>query len=136
MQLMSIPLRKNTKRYRKNMYDKKKKTPLQKEKAKFRDSAVWKNFRQQLKKDRKVDFVTGKPLYAGFQCHHADLNPEHYKNLIPDNYFLLSRTSHEVVHWLHRYKNWEDLLARLAIILRKMDELNPPPPDPQQKLFD
>ena len=76
-------------------------------------------------------------MVFGMALHnHADLNPEHYKNLTPDNYFLLSRTSHEVVHWLHHYKNWEDVLSRLAIILRKMDELNPPPPDPQQKLFD
>lgn len=132
-----MPLRKNTRLYRKKMeYPNKPKTRTQKEKAKFRNTKEWKDFRQRLKKERKVDFVTGNPLYAGFQLHHADLNPDHYRNLIPDNYYTLSRTSHEVVHWLHRYPNWEDLLTRLAIILRKMDELNPPPPDPQQKLFD
>lgn len=130
-----IPLRKNTKRYRKNMYGNKKElTKEQKEKAKFRQTAAWKSFRQQLKKDRKVDFVTGKPLRAGFQVHHCDLNPEHYKNLDPNNYILFNRTFHEVVHEIYRY-NWQDVLARLAIVFRKMDELNPPPSDPQQKLF-
>ncbi len=116
-------------------YQNKEKTLLQKEKAKFRDSAVWKNFRNLLKKERKVDFVTGKPLRAGFQLHHCDLNPEHYKNLNPDNFVTLSRFSHSWVHKIYRY-NWEEVLARLAMVFRKMDELNPPPPDPQQKLFD
>lgn len=115
-------------------YKSKKQTPQQKEKAKFRQTAAWKSFRQQLKKDRKVDFVTGKPLRAGFQVHHCDLNPEHYKNLDPDNYILFNRTFHKVVHEIYRY-NWQDVLERLAIVFRKMDELNPPPSDPQQKLF-
>lgn len=93
-------------------------------KRKFRASSVWKSFRTKLKKERKVDFITGKPLYAGFQVHHCDLNPEHYSNLNPDNFVLLNRTFHEVIHEIYRY-DWEEVLARLAIVFRKMDELNP-----------
>lgn len=133
---MLIPLRKNTRLYRNKMYYRNKTpTPLQKEKTKFRQTAAWKNFRQQLKKERKVDFITGKPLYSGFQVHHCDLNPEHYKNLTPDNFVTLNKMFHEIIHEIYRY-DWQDVLARLAIVFRKMDELNPPPPDPQQKLFD
>ena len=137
MQLTLIPPRKNTKRYKKNMYGNKKElTKERKEKAKFRQTAVWKNFRNMLKKQRKVDFLTGKPLRAGFQVHHCDLNPEHYKNLDPDAFYTLSRYSHQYIHWLFRYQDWRDILARTAIVLRKMEEMNPLPPDPQQKLFD
>ena len=120
-----IPLRKNTKRYRKNMYGNKKElTKEQKEKAKFRQTAVWKNFRNMLKKQRKVDFLTGKPLRAGFQVHHCDLNPEHYKNLDPDDFYTLSRSSHEYIHWGFRYPDWEFLLLRTAHVWLQMDKLN------------
>lgn len=77
-----------------------------------------------MKKIRKVDFVTGKPLRSGFQVHHCDLNPDHYTDLNPDNYILLNRTFHQVIHEIYRY-DWEDVLTRLAIVFRKMDELNP-----------
>lgn len=113
------------KHYKKRMkYRTKELTDEQKAKRKFRDSAVWKKFRIRLKKERKVDFITGKPLYSGFQVHHCDLNPEHYKDLIPDNYITLNRTFHRVIHEIYRY-DWQDVLARLAIVFRKMDELNP-----------
>ena len=107
------------------MYGNKKElTKEQKEKAKFRQTAVWKNFRNMLKKQRKVDFLTGKPLRAGFQVHHCDLNPEHYKNLDPDDFYTLSRSSHEYIHWGFRYPDWEFLLLRTAHVWLQMDKLN------------
>lgn len=105
-------------------YKNNKLTEEQKMKRKFRDSSVWKKFRASMKKIRKVDFVTGKPLRSGFQVHHCDLNPEHYSNLNPDNYITLSRTSHELVHWGFRYNDWEFLLIRLAHVWLKMDKIN------------
>lgn len=107
------------------MYGNKKElTKEQKEKAKFRQTAVWKNFRNMLKKQRKVDFLTEKPLRAGFQVHHCDLNPEHYKNLDPDDFYTLSRSSHEYIHWGFRYPDWEFLLLRTAHVWLQMDKLN------------
>lgn len=114
-------------------------TKSSKEKAKFRSTSTWKLFRQKLKKERKVDFVSQKPLRAGFSVHHCDLDPEHYDKLCPDNFFTLNIMFHRIVHEIYRYKDWESILARLAIVFRKMDELNNPNGDTtknsQQELF-
>lgn len=106
-------------------YKNKTQTPEQKAKIKFRATAAWKKFRAFLKKLRKVDFVTGKKLYSGFQVHHCDLHPENYSNIgNPDNFITVNRQTHGIIHEIYRY-DWEDYLARLAIVFRKMDELTP-----------
>ena len=40
-------------------------TKASKEKAKFRATSVWKKFRELLKKERKVDFITKKTIKKG-----------------------------------------------------------------------
>ena len=126
MPLMSMPLRKNTRNYKKYMvYKNKTQTAEQKAKIKFRSSAAWKKFRAYLKKERTVDFITGKKLYSGFQVHHCDLHFENYSNIgNQDNFITVNRRSHEIIHEIYRY-DWEEYLSRLAIVFRKMDELNP-----------
>lgn len=104
---------------------KSKQTAESKAKAKFRRTAKWKNFRKMLKKKRKVDFVTQKPLLKGFQVHHANMQLGMYNVLDEDEYYTLSKTSHEVVHWLFRYTDWRDMLNRLYTILEHMERVNP-----------
>lgn len=99
-------------------------TKESKEKAKFRQTAVWKKFRQLLRKKRKVDFITGKPLYKGFQLHHLDMHLDNYKDLNEDNYLTLNKSSHELLHWGFRYNDWEFLLIRIAHAWLEMDRLN------------
>lgn len=96
-----------------------------KDKAKFRQTSKWKKFRAFMKKkaDGK-DFVTQMPLRAGWQLHHGDMSEEHYQNLEAENFFCLSKTSHEMVHWLFRYTDWRGMLERLYVILEKMETLN------------
>lgn len=103
---------------------KKKQSADSKEKAKFRQTSVWKDFRNLLKKERKVDFITGKPLLKGYQLHHADMNLGNYKNLNPEHFFCLGRTNHQIIHHLWRYPNWRECLERIAYILELMDKLN------------
>lgn len=95
------------------------------EKRKFRQTSVWKNFRCYMKKKSKKDFVTQKPLTKAFQLHHCDMHIENYKKLDEENFYTLNNFTHDVVHWLFRYKDWRGLLERLAVILEKMEELNP-----------
>lgn len=96
---------------------------LAKEKAKFRATSVWKKFRQLLKAERKVDFITKKPLRKGFQVHHCDLNENHYKDLNPLNFITVNKNSHKIIHEIYRY-DWKMILENLRIVFEKMDELN------------
>lgn len=106
------------------MYHKEEMTPASKEKAKFRRTAKWKSFRIKMKNKYKKDFITDKPLLKGFQVHHCDMKLENYKNLKEENFYCLNKSSHEIVHFLFRYKNWRDILKRLKIVLEKMEKLN------------
>lgn len=100
-------------------------TSSQKMKTTFRSSAKWKKFRSWIKKERRVDAVTGKPLLKGFNVHHCDLNEQHYTDISnPDNFECLNRTSHKVIHWLYRYSNWRDVLFNIGRILEKMEKIN------------
>ena len=76
-------------------------TKASKEKAKFRATSVWKKFRELLKKERKVDFITKKPLRKGFQVHHCDLNENHYKDLNPLNFITVNKNSHKIIHEIY-----------------------------------
>ena len=78
-------------------------TKASKEKAKFRATSVWKKFRELLKKERKVDFITKKPLRKVFQVHHCDLNENHYKDLNPLNFITVNKNSHKIIHEIYRY---------------------------------
>lgn len=98
-------------------------TKTSKEKAKFRATSVWKKFRDLLKKECKVDFITKKPLRKGFQVHHCDLNENHYKDLNPLNFITVNKNSHKIIHEIYRY-DWKMILDNLRIVFEKMDELN------------
>lgn len=106
------------------MFRKEEISPASKEKAKFRRSSTWKKFRQKMKAKFKKDFITGRPLLKGFQVHHCDMSLENYKNLKEENFYCLNKTSHEIVHFLFRYKEWREILKRLKVILEKMEKLN------------
>lgn len=96
-----------------------------KAKNKFRQTSKWKKFRASIKKARKVDFVTNRPLLKGWQLHHANMQLGMYTNLNPENFYALNKTSHELIHFLFRYADWRELLERVRIILEKMEQLNP-----------
>ena len=97
----------------------------QNKKSKFRSTSIWKSFRKSMKDKRKNDAVTGRPLLKGWNLHHCDLNETHYEDISnEDNFECLNKTSHEVVHWLFRYKNWREILKNIETLLEKMEKLN------------
>lgn len=75
-------------------------------KTKFRNTKQWKEFRLKLKRERKIDYITQKPLRKGFNCHHKDMNPANYENLNPENFEVLNKNTHKIVHEIFRYKDW------------------------------
>lgn len=97
----------------------------QKNKRNFRASSKWKDFRKKIKEKQKVDFITGKPLYAGFNLHHLDLDEKHYEDISnEDNFVCLNRKSHDLVHFLFRYKEWRKLLKNIETLLERMEKIN------------
>lgn len=91
-------------------------------KRNFRATSKWKNWRKYLKTKRKVDEITGKPLYKGFQCHHLDMRIDNYTDLREDKFVVLNKTTHDVVHFLFRYSNWREILEKLYNILERMEK--------------
>lgn len=98
------------------------------EKNKFRTHKVWIEFRKSLKKERKIDFITGKPLSKTWNCHHCDFHEENYENLDPENFECLNNLSHDVVHYCFgvpgKLKPWRLYVMRLITVLKKMERLN------------
>ena len=69
-----------------------------KEKDLFRTTSVWKEFRNRLKAERKVDVLTGRKLTKTWNCHHERFDPALYLDL-DERYFLcLNNQMHDVVH--------------------------------------
>lgn len=112
----------------------KNKTEESKYKSKIRARVSWKNFRERLKKERKIDALTQKPLNKGYECHHCDLNVAHYEIFTDENFELLNTKSHDVVHFLYGYYVKDAaILDRLKAILDKMVALNVEPTEKTEK---
>ena len=101
----------------------------QKDKNKFRRSKKWTDFRKKLRKERKVDALTGKALTPRANLHHMDLDEDHYTNLTnEDNFLFLNTQSHEIIHFFYGHgknrKDWRALIAKLVELLELHDKIN------------
>lgn len=95
----------------------------QQEKSKFRETTVWKDFRNPFKGE--VDPITLKKLPKRFNLHHMCLNPSEYIILKKDRFVPLNGTTHDIVHYLYGYyRKDKDVLKRLKRILDCMVEIN------------
>jgi hypothetical protein len=80
-----------------------------KDKAKFRKTKEWIDFRNKMIGEKKCCEVCGNNLRL--QCHHIYLNdaPEEYSNLTPERFAILCHSCHNYFHklsrTLHRKKN-------------------------------
>ena len=95
-------------------------------KAKLRATKEWKTFRTKVsEKQGKKDFITGKPLRKGYNCHHLDMSAENYDKLVEENFIAVNKQTHDALHFLFRYyKNDKDILEKFKEVLDKMVELN------------
>lgn len=94
-------------------------------KKNFRATKPWKEFRQQIRQERKFDELTGSRLTKGYELHHLDLNEEHYKDLEPDHFSALNPKSHEVLHFCYDQQMKDpDFLLRLSELIKKMAKIN------------
>lgn len=97
----------------------------ERKKRSFRQTKTWKSFRHEIISRDKKDCITGKKLLKGCECHHIDLDPDHYRNLDPDNFIALNKQTHKFLHWLYGYyKTDKNIIVRLAQVLERMYDLN------------
>ena len=95
-------------------------------KAKLRATKEWKAFRLKIaEKQNKKDFITGKPLRKGYNCHHLDMSAVNYDKLDEENFIALNKQTHEALHFLFRYYQKDpNILDKFREVLDKMVELN------------
>lgn len=97
-------------------------------KDKVRKSKEWKEFRENLIDEQKTDPITGKKLARGCNCHHLDLDINHYDQFNNERQVMLNRQSHEVVHFFYgderHKKDWRAMVEGLIEVLERMDKYN------------
>lgn len=93
------------------------------EKALFRSTSVWTDFRKDCYTG--IDALTLKKLPKRWENHHMDLSPEHYTILNKKHFRCLANKSHTIVHILYDiYRKDKDVLKRLKKILDDMIKIN------------
>lgn len=92
----------------------------------LRRSRRWKEHRKRIASIQGGrDIITGKPLRKGCQCHHLNLDKEHYTDLNDGDFICINRSTHEMIHWLWRYwKTDHGIISRLEDVMEKMDIIN------------
>lgn len=97
-----------------------------KDKAHFRESQKWKDFRKALIERDKIDYITKSKLNARANCHHLDMSSENYEDLShPENFVMLNKRTHTMLHMLFTYyKKDPEILDRIKYLLDRMVELN------------
>jgi len=92
-------------------------------KSKFRTTSKWKNWRKYIAKlQNNKDYITGRPLTKGYQCHHLDESAENYKKLDAKNFICVNRTTHKMIHWAERY-DYNLIVTNLLEVLQRMEVL-------------
>lgn len=112
---------------RSNPTKKPKKKSVQTEKKKFRATKEWQKFRKYMKSyDHNRDYITGKPLRAGYNLHHLNLDENAYCDISdPEHFISLNKKTHDCLHYFWTYYHSDKrVLDRLEEILEKMEELN------------
>lgn len=93
----------------------------------FRKSETWMNFRQSKYDEQNgLDYITGKPLEANWNCHHLCLDHNKYTDISNRNNFIaINKNTHNRIHQLF-IQNWKmlKLTEKEIEVLNRMEELN------------
>lgn len=95
----------------------------QQEKSKFRETTVWKEFRNLFKGSK--DPITLKKLPKRYNLHHMCLDAKEYTNLKKDRFIPLGSQCHDFLHWCYGYyRKDKNFIKRLKRELDRMVEIN------------
>lgn len=106
-------------------------------KKQVRASAEWARLRNAVYDAQDgFDYITGRPLRAGFNVHHACLDWHEYDNFNAHHFYALNKTTHDGVHAFYTAatagtkssadarQHVDELLSNLRIVLMDMVEEN------------
>lgn len=99
---------------------------MRKEHNDFRSSKEWKDHRKHIAdmQDSR-DVVTDKRLLKGYQCHHMNLDKDHYTDLNDEDFICVNKNTHRFIHWLWTYyKKDPDIIKRIEGVMNTMSLIN------------
>lgn len=100
-------------------------TESQKKKRKIRSGKKWqlKKLSEKKRADNK-DEVTLKPLRAGWQLHHMNLDENKYEDMTK-SFLCLNNLTHKMIHWLYTYyRTDKQIIDRLKKAMEIMEREN------------
>lgn len=81
-----------------------------------------------MKRNQKIDPITGSRLTPRAVCHHLDLNAENYEKVSEDRQIMLNSQSHDLLHYVYgdgnRRYNWRKRILNLIALCKRMDKFN------------
>lgn len=92
-----------------------------KDKTKFRQTTLWKNWRKKLIQERGCYCECCGKKTKNLQCHHKDESVENYQILEPERFSLLCSQCHKCVESLAQIKpeNWYKIRRKEWVELYK-----------------
>lgn len=94
-------------------------------KKKFRSTKKWKDFRDKIRHEQKIDPITGQKLTRMANLHHMLLDESKYEDLSnEDNFVFLNQLSHKCIHFLANKKDWRKRLLNMIALVKKMAKIN------------
>ena len=99
----------------------------QKAKKRLRQTKAWKQLRHDKNVEQKgIDPITLGKLSKTCNLHHLDLDEENYSKIDnKDNFILLNKVTHDMIHWLYKYQSKDkQFIDRLMEVVNRMVELN------------
>ena len=99
----------------------------QKAKKRLRQTKAWKQLRHDKNVEQKgIDPITLGKLSKTCNLHHLDLDEENYSKIDnKDNFILLNKVTHDMVHWLYKYQSKDkQFIDRLMEVVNRMIDLN------------
>lgn len=67
-------------------------------KNKYRTTTQWKELKREIKEERKVDDLTGRPLTKTWNCHHRCTDSRKYTDTKKSQYMALNNQQHSLYH--------------------------------------
>lgn len=97
------------------------------ERAEFRKTKAWCNFRNQVaERQNMLDYITHEPLKDNYNCHHLCMKANEYTNLQFDRFIAVNKDTHEKIHELFTSKWQQNVPTNSPFydIMLRMSELN------------
>lgn len=94
-----------------------------KERALYRATAEWRDFRESMKQKQKYCALCGAPLKGRWNLHHKHdcKTIEEYESKNPDDFLCLCGECHQCLHWISRKKSTSKWAVKMKQVAKAID---------------